>query len=238
MTSAASELLSIGAIRVAVHATGGGRPLLLLPGLGTDLDGWSPLLAELDGQAVLAFDPPGVGASPPWATTGSIPAMASLTEQILDELGHDEVDVLGFSWGGLVAQQLAVSAPDRVRRLCLVSTSFGIGSVPASPLAFAATALEHTARGLRLGLDDATGLAAQWFAACSWSTLPTVCLIAQPTLVIAGTTDRLVPPANSRLLARLIRNSQLVLLPDIGHDLPTRAAPVLAGEVAEFLAVD
>ena len=54
-------------------------------------------------------------------------------EQLLDALGYDQIDVLGVSLGGVIAQQLAHQAPQRVRRLVLAATGPGLGGIPGSP---------------------------------------------------------------------------------------------------------
>lgn len=248
MATVTTDLVDVCATRLGVRTTGGtGRPLLLLNGLGTELDGWNPLLDQLAARPTIAFDPPGVGASPPWPTTASIPATAMLATQLLDQLGHDEVDVVGYSWGGLVAQQFAATAPERVRRLGLLATSFGLGSIPGSPWSMAQTAARHTAHSVSQGWGALTGagpgasllgLSAQWLAACSWSTLPVVSYLSQPTLVVAGSDDELVPVANSRLLAKLIPDAKLVVMPGVGHDLLRRASPDVARHLDDFFRID
>src|SRR2546422_4033096 len=81
------------------------------------------------GARTITFELPGSGRSPTPRRPLSIAALAKLCVALLDELGHEEADVLGFSLGGIVAQQLAHDAPERVRRLALAGTACGWGSV-------------------------------------------------------------------------------------------------------------
>ena len=134
MTASASPTdatLSPGGVEMFVRQRGAGRPLLLINGLGASVE----LLATLDERLAsvahtIAVELPGAGRSPTPRRPLSIAAMAKLLTELLDELGHEQVDVLGFSLGGIVAQQLAHDAPQRVRRLALASTACGWGSVP------------------------------------------------------------------------------------------------------------
>ena len=104
----------------------------LLVGLSDD-----PLVSALDPAIeVIRFDPPGVGASPAVTLPYGLPQLAGVLDELLDELGHDEVDLMGYSWGGALAQQFALQRGSRVRNLILVSTSTGALSVPGTPQAF------------------------------------------------------------------------------------------------------
>lgn len=196
-------------------------PLLLLNGLASPLDTWEPLLARLaPTRRVLAFDAPGVGGSdtPPLPIT--VRRLAEIAARVASERGAAVVDVLGYSHGGIVAQQLAIDRPERVRRLVLAATSWGVGAVPGHPLALAAAAgraalLANPLAGHRVGL----GLAWQLAAVASWSCLPWLHRIRAATLVVTGTKDLVVPAVNARLLAARIPDSELVVLPDAGHEL-------------------
>src|SRR5213083_2122521 len=115
-----------------------GPALLLINGLGANLELFEPFLDALDnvgGQKIgtLCFDVPGVGGSPLPRFPLRFRGLAHLVAQMLDVLGHQEVDVLGISWGGALAQQFAHQYPARCRRLILVSTSSGGISVPGKP---------------------------------------------------------------------------------------------------------
>jgi pimeloyl-ACP methyl ester carboxylesterase len=212
---------------------GEGDPLLLLNGATRPLESWGPFTRALSGRTIVSFDAPGVGGSPTPVLPLSIPALAGLAASVLDEVGLDGADVLGFSYGGAVAQQLAVQAPARVRRLVLVSTSCGMGATPGSRLAL--PGLRSTS-GLGGGpRADVVGALWHALAFSSWSSIPFLGAIRAPTLVVSGYRDRVVPPANSALLARRIPGAELALLP-AGHDLQRGAvARHLASTVEPFL---
>jgi pimeloyl-ACP methyl ester carboxylesterase len=220
--------------QVRVRIQGTGDPLLLLNGLTRPMESWGPLTQELSGRTIVSFDAPGVGGSPTPILPMSIPMLARLATGVLDEVGLDQADVLGFSHGGAVAQQLAVDSPARVRRLVLVSTSCGLGATPGN---------QDALHGLRTPVDalswpqpDARGTLWHFLAISSWSSVPFLGAIRAPTLVVCGTRDRVVPPANSRLLARRIPDAHLVMLP-AGHDLQRRrSARTMADTVEPFLA--
>lgn len=213
---------------------GKGDPLLLLNGLTRPLESWGPFTQALSGRTVVTFDAPGVGGSPTPILPLSISMLAGLAASVLDEAGLDSADVLGFSYGGAVAQQLAAHTPARVRRLVLVSTSCGVGATPGS---------QDALRGLRTPSDagcwprpDALGTLWQSLAISSWSSIPFLGAIRAPTLVVCGSRDRVVPPANSTLLARRIPGADLVMLP-AGHDLQRRGSMrALVSTVEPFLA--
>ena len=131
------RILTIGgrAIRVAVReGTPGWPPLLLCNGIGASLELFQPFVDALDPRRpVIRFDMPGVGGSPAPVIPYHLATSASLLSGLLDQLGYQQADVLGISWGGGLAQQFALSRPDRVRRLVLVATGPGALMVPGNP---------------------------------------------------------------------------------------------------------
>jgi poly(3-hydroxyalkanoate) depolymerase len=156
------------------------------------------------------------------------------------------VDVLGVSFGGVLAQQLAHQAPRRVRRLVLAATGAGLGGVPASPrvLLALATPRRYTQPDYfrRVAGDiyggaarrdpDATlhgsparftkapsmsGYLAQLYAIAGWTSLPWLARLRQPTLVISGDDDPIVPLVNGRMLNRLIPDARLHVVRGGGH---------------------
>src|SRR5215472_13353037 len=121
-------------LNVAIRAPHGdvARPsLLLMNGIGARLELLDPFVDALDPAiGVIRFDVPGVGGSPTPLSPYRVPYLAMLLRQLLDALGQRQVDVLGMSWGGALAQQFAAQYRSRCRRLVLVSTSVGALMVP------------------------------------------------------------------------------------------------------------
>ena len=249
-------------IRVAVRP-GEGTPLVLCNGIGASLDLLQPFVDALDPSIpVVRFDVPGVGGSGLARFPYSFLSLAHYLGQLLDELGFDEVDVLGISWGGALAQQFAFQNPRRCRRLVLVSTATGSLMVPAHPRVLSkmvtpkryreagyATAIASMLYGgqmrdrperVRSLLDSRTGLASrrgyvlQLLAGVGWTSLPSLPLIRQPTLILAGDDDPLIPLANAKIMSALLPHSELHVYGD-GHLGLVTSATELAPRIATFL---
>jgi pimeloyl-ACP methyl ester carboxylesterase len=233
------ELVEVGSITLRVAIEGEGPPLLLVSGLGGNLDMWAPFQRHLEGFEVIAFDPPGTGGSGPGRLAMSMPGMARLAAHLMSALDRDRLDVLGYSWGGALAQELAHRFPERVRRLVLCATTCGLGGVPGSARALAALANPWRA-SCRPDLPPDrrptfVGYAAQLCAITRWTSLPWLHRLHQPTLVVAGDDDPVVPLANARLLANLIPDSRLHLVPGGGHLLLLDRTEEVAPVVTTFL---
>src|SRR6266851_4014869 len=114
-------------LRVAIRSGNGTRtPLLLVNGIGVNLEVLQPFVDALDPAIeVIRFDVPGVGGSPAGPVPYGFPGTAYLAARMVRQLGYPQVDVLGLSWGGALAQQLALQHRHLVRKLVLVSTSTG-----------------------------------------------------------------------------------------------------------------
>jgi len=225
-------LLRTDGLEIATLTQGSGPALLLLNGLTRPYESWAPLVASLPNRQIVTFDVPGVGRSPTPAAPLSIPALARVAMQVLDAAGLQSADVLGYSHGGLVAQQLAITAPRRVRSLVLVATSCGVGGTPGPHLRDSLVPVELTS-----GWPVPNALAMMWqlFAVGTWSSIPFLGAITQPTLIVQGADDRLVPPENASMLVRRIPGARLSTIAG-GHDLQrTDRAPLLARAVEEFL---
>jgi pimeloyl-ACP methyl ester carboxylesterase len=217
---------------INVRIEGDGEPLLLINGLTRSLGSWAPFASAMRGRRIISFDAPGVGESPNSHLPLSIAQLATLCVGVLDEVGLERVDVLGFSLGGAVAQEMAARHATRVRRLVLAATSCGIGST------LAGWDMSDSAAILMNGLFRANALSTMWrvMALSSWTSIPYLGTLEAPTLVVCGSQDRVAPISNSRALASRIPNAMLIEL-DEGHDLQeSGAAEQLARVVDEFLA--
>jgi poly(3-hydroxyoctanoate) depolymerase len=241
------EHVRIGPVRVRIRAVGDGEPLLMLMGIGGNLGMWEPLAAELTGRRLIMFDQPGTrGSSGPWLPA-TMAHNAWFASRVLRALDVPRADVLGYSWGGLVAQQLAFQHRSMVRRLVLACTTVGWGGrwPPAGVARRMLTPRRYYSReyfrevaptiyGGEFRRNTALavlGYAAQLCAAMTYSSLPALPLISAPTLVLAGDDDPVVPHFNYRLLARLLPNARLHVMSGAGHllllDRPSEAAALI-----------
>jgi poly(3-hydroxyoctanoate) depolymerase len=218
------------------------RPLLLIGGIGANIEMWRPLRAHLGGLPTLAYDAPGTGRSQTRIVPLRMRGLARIALRLLDTLGIGGADVLGYSFGGAVAQQLARDAPQRVRRLILAATHAGMVSLPGRPQALMHLltplryhSVTHLRRALpamaggRTARDPALlaqhardrllappsfwGYQSQLFAMTGWTSALWLRQLNQPTLVH----DPLIPLANARFLARRIPRARLHVVPEGGH---------------------
>lgn len=213
-------------------------PLLMCNGIGASTDVLDPLVDALPPNLdVIRFDPPGIGGSALPSLPYHLTWLAHRLGQVLTRLGVREVDVLGFSWGGMLAQQFALSRRRRLRRLVLACTGTGALMIPAAPRVLAAMATprrhqdpdyvdavapriyggtmrhrpELASRVLGSGArrGPMRGYYYQLLALYGWTSLPLLGAIRAPTLILAGDDDPMVPHGNARLLHRGIRGSKL-----------------------------
>jgi poly(3-hydroxyalkanoate) depolymerase len=235
------RILTIGgrALRVAVReGNPGWPPLLLCSGIGASLEVFQPFVDALDPRRpVIRFDMPGIGGSPAPVIPYHLGTSAPLLAGLLDRLGYGQGDVLGISWGGGLAQQFALSRPDRVRRLVLVATGPGALMVPGHPrvLLRMLTPRRHQDPGhaariagelyggsarqdpaLARDLLHATarsgpsrGYYYQLLSGIGWTSLPLLPRLRPPVLILAGDDDPIIPLVNARIMHRLIPHSQL-----------------------------
>src|SRR5215813_8483419 len=132
--------LAAGGQRIRVNVrVGTGVPLVLCNGIGASLEVLDPLVEHLNPETtVVRFDVPGTGASPNSPLPYGFPYLAAVLGKLLKKLGYNgNVDVLGLSWGGGLAQQFAFQNPRRCRRLILVATGTGGFMVPGRPAVLA-----------------------------------------------------------------------------------------------------
>lgn len=134
----------VNGIDIYYRVQGAGDPLLMIMGLGANADWWYPPFLEplAERYLVATFDNRGAGRTTQAPGPYSIPMMAEDAAGLMDHLGWTSAHVVGASMGGMIAQELALANPDRVRRLVLMVTSCGgLESVPASPEVLGALAM-------------------------------------------------------------------------------------------------
>jgi pimeloyl-ACP methyl ester carboxylesterase len=278
-TMAPTQFLQGRTETYAYRRFGGGsaRPLLFLQHFTGTLDNWDPAVTDplATEREVILFDSAGVGRS-----TGKVPTtvagMAAHALDFLDGLGLDRCDVLGFSLGGMVAQQMERNRPSIFRRMILVGTAPrggedimhlekpSLGRYLSDPtlkgyavlqkILFAPTSSSQAAGGAfieRLArrsedLDTRSGpavAAAQMAAFREWEQYAGTRFgdlkgINQPTLVVNGIHDEMIPVSNSYRLAENLPNAVLLAYPDSGHGSLFQFHDSFTRHAAAFLASD
>ena len=219
-----------------IHGEPAAPPLVLLEGMGGDIPGWRHNVSRLARTLrVIAYDFRGNGNSdePPGPCT-----MATFVEDtvaLMDELAIDRVHAYGQSFGGMVAQELVLTHPERVATAILAATHCG----PASAIPVADRAVpkgeswramyspsfpdehpEHVVEDLRVGAAQPrhpVGGRRQWEAMQGWSACERLGGIGLPVLVVHGTEDGVVAPANAEVLASGIQGAELAWIEGAGH---------------------
>ena len=274
------SIASVGSIDLYYEEHGSGDPLLLIMGLAADSMAWlfqTPDFAKR--YRTIAFDNRGVGRSskPPGPYT--VHQMADDTAGLLDALGIARAHVVGVSMGGMIAQELALRHPQRVRGLVLACTypepdadierqrEFSVtrlgGTISTRgelqidlaaldpmrffqellPLAFSEAfianelpkLMELFSGALQYGFS-LEAILGQVSAVMTHKATERLHQIKSPTLVITGDADRLVPPANSDILAKYIPGARLVKVPGGSHGFNFETPEIFNREVLNFLA--
>jgi 3-oxoadipate enol-lactonase len=252
-------------VRLAYDVEGTGEPVLLVQGLCYGRSGWGPVPGMLAERfRVVTFDNRGFGDSdaPPGPYTTA--QLAADAVAVLDAAKIETVHVVGISLGGMVAQELVLAAPERVRKLVLCSTTPGgtasfpmpeqtvalMGSAPhldpqEALQLFVTNALspdppaelvEEIVAYRAANPPDPAGWYAQAGAGAAHDALARLGEIGVPTLIVHGTADNVVDVRNATLLAEAIAESRLVLLEGVGHLLPWERPQEFTALVEEFLA--
>ncbi|WP_426201405.1 alpha/beta fold hydrolase [Pseudomonas sp. TWP3-1] len=246
--------LTIDDLTLNISICGQGSPLLLLNGLGGLMRTFDPLREELGDYTTITLDVPGVGKSqmPRWPMR--LPRHADLIAEMLKQLGIDQIDVFGVSWGGALAQEFALRHPRRVRRLILAATSAGPAMLvkPADILDFFGASKNAKLRKqegsrnsiqtlLRLGVakrmltTNPRSYLYQLAALVGWTSLLRLFRLRQRTLILTGERDTLVLPYNAHILRRSIRRAELQVIEGEGHFFVVTSAKRTAEAIREFL---
>ena len=237
-----------------VHGAEGRPPMILLEGMGGDIPGWRrniPVLArEL---LVIAYDFRGNGNSDEPTGPVTMTTFVEDTVALLDSLGIERAHVYGQSFGGMVAQEMALTRPDRVRALILGCTHVGTryavraksSKVPKGTSWRAMYAPdfpdrhpEHVAEDLRIGgaqPKHPEGGRRQWEAMQGFDSYDRLPELGVPTLILHGTEDQAIPAENARVLADRIPHAELVLLEGAGHLYHSERAEAADAAVLDFV---
>jgi poly(3-hydroxyalkanoate) depolymerase len=262
--AASTEFLEVGGIRLRASVAGRGRPLLLLNGIGAAFELLEPFRRALQDTETVALDMPGTGGSEAMLLPHRLCAFADVAGRALDLLGYGVVDVLGVSWGGVLAQEFARRHPRHVRKLVLAATTHGALGVPGhwralwalmtprryyspsyfeevAPILYGGAARTNP-RLLRehghlrfIRPPNARGYFYQLFAISGWTSLPWLHRVEQPALVLAADDDPIVPLVNAQMLARRLPNGRLHVVTDGGHLFLLTHAAEVAPVVESFL---
>ena len=270
-----TEKIRVGDIDIAYQIFGRGSPLLFIPGFSMTMDMWEPMLNGLpENHTAILFDNRGIGQTTAAAnetttsagTVFTIDQFTNDTAALIDALKiRQPVDVLGLSLGGFIAQELALSHPEKVNRLILVASSCGGNqTVPpqVSPQDFKSMVSGNATEELFLhtlfpqdwiknnteyienefifpmGKVSSENLQQQSAAAGNWSgTCERLSDISMPTLVITGTQVITSPPANSMRLAEKIPGAWLVQIEGGGHGVMFQDPEKFAEVVETFMDV-
>ena len=260
------QRVPVGDINISYRVLGQGDPIVLIMGYSSTMDMWDPLfLNNLSSKyKVIVFDNRGIGNTTAPPGNFSIAQFADDTAGLMTALGIEKADILGWSMGSFVAQELAIRHPERVNKIILYAGDCG-GKEAVMPSSQVLKDLANTSgsqeeMGMRLFnlLFPKDWLSKQpafykWFplpketslpenierqaqAIATWpGTFDRLGSIKSPVLVVTGKEDVITPPENAFILAQRINVSWLVQLEGAGHGLMYQYPDRLAKIVADFL---
>lgn len=262
----ALQQVQVGDIHMAYKIFGKGEPIVLIHGFGGSMDIWDPtLLNDLsENRTVIVFNNRGVGNTTLGEKNYTIEQLAEDTAGLLDVLEIENADVLGWSMGGMIAQELVLNHPDKVNRLVLFASTCGGNEyvLPEEEVlnAFAdesGTAGERIARLMPFLFPDEwreadpnyyiafpkstqvtsnQALNLELNAAFSWEgTCDQLQQIDRPTLVVVGTQDSMMYPANSLTITERIPGAWLAQIEKGGHGVMYQYPEKLSKTVLTFL---
>lgn len=238
-------------------------PILIFNGVGQSIEVLIPVIEAMEDQEIIVIDVPGTGKSDTSLLPWRFRHHARLAVAILDHLNHPQVHVIGFSWGGVLAQQFAYSHPKRCKKLVLAASPPGNLMMPGNPRVYLRMAnvrrfwnkaYMRSVAGLIYGgtvrhslkeVDKTTqrlippskrGYLYQ--AATMYGSINLVWLwrLKQPTLILQGSDDPMIPNINAHAMAALIPDSRLEFI-DCGHMfILTKLRSVIA-KIEDFLCV-
>ncbi len=259
--SAASEGPKLNWVRTSTHHA---ETVVLIHAVGHDLTYWDRQIEALSvSYNVVAFDLPGHGRSATSSLGWSFSYAANVVDQLISQLSASPIHLIGISFGGMIAQVIALNRPEIIRSLTLIGTapSFpeevrkgmraraelvraqGMTAVVESSLQrwFTQETRERrpdiTDRLTKTLLgDDAATHAAIWEIISGLDLDDRLSEISCPTLVLVGEKDPSTPPAVASHLAGAIKGSCLIVVPDASHIVTVEAPSAVNTALLSFLA--
>jgi pimeloyl-ACP methyl ester carboxylesterase len=269
--NAPTRFVAANGIRFAYRRFGktGGVPLILNQHYTGTMDYWDPSVTDglAKNREVILFNNAGVSSSS-GEVPGSFAEMGANAIAFVRALGLSKVDVLGFSIGGMVAQEMAVQAADLVRRLILVGTGprgadmstsrsaeifagtydpperlwLAVHFAPSAAsqsagLAFLARKHKRKDRDPEISKDAAAAQrgAIEKYTARSEGALGYLKGIHQPTLIVQGSNDVIIPTANSFVMQQNLPNAELIVYPDANHGSFYQYPELFVAQASQFL---
>ena len=265
MEEVGGRTLRTAAWRLDLSPENGGThpPILFFNGIGANIEAVAPLAAAMPERGFIMFDMPGTGESPDPILPYNPFIMSWIAAELLGRHSIGEVDVMGVSWGGAMAQHFALQHPALTRRLILVATTPGMAMVPGNPAAFTKMANprryidpefmnEHFATLYggadpdgsahqkdshigRLKPPSPRGYFYQLLCMLGWTSLPALPFLKKETLIMMGEDDQIVRPINGQILKAMIPNAQIRMFEGGGHLFLLTHADESVAAIREFL---
>jgi pimeloyl-ACP methyl ester carboxylesterase len=256
-------VISKGA-KIYWESHGTGEPVLMIMGLSFPLEMWNRTLPEISKRyRAVVFDNRGVGRSDVPRGPYRIAGMARDALAVMDAAGMESAHVLGASMGGMIAQELALRHPERVRSLLLGCSSCGgfrarppnLRRIPifrkwrgmntnqraraVIPMLYADTTpkevIEEDLKVRLIRYPTMKGVLYQAMAIPFWSSYRRLPRLRLPTLVMHGDKDKVLPPLNGKRLAARVPGARLKMIPNAGHMIMSDQPEIAMSTILRFL---
>lgn len=255
--------LNAKGVKIHWKLEGGGEPLVLIHGVGSDLTAWDGVVAALQGRhTILRMDLRGHGKSEQSPGPYDLAMFANDVISLLDYLALTQIHLAGFSLGGLVAQQIAINEDERLASLMVISSIAGRTDEEKRQVVARAELLGNA--GASLHVADAVGrwftdafrhshpnvvekrrqkslqnnpccYAAAYWALANGDLADELGKITVPTLAMTGECDAGSPPRMSKLIAGRVKNGRAVILPKLKHGVLLEAPGQIASQMENFI---
>jgi pimeloyl-ACP methyl ester carboxylesterase len=256
-----TKKVTVGDIDIAYKVFGKGDPILLIPGFSMTKEMWGPILNDLEeNHTVIIFDNRGIGETTAGNKTFSMEQFVNDTAGLIEALKIEKpIDVMGLSLGGMIAQELAISHPEKIKHLIVVASSCG-GEEESMPPQLTPKDLQSMQTGtanttlflhalfpdnwIRENSDQINrtfvlpqvsheNLLKYGEALGKWKGFcNSISNIDKPVLVMTGTEDITSPPINSFKIAEKIPGAWLIQIQGGGHGV-IQQYPETVNEIIE-----